>query len=262
MNQAAGDPKSSNRNGIQVIARAAAVLRALKDAPSGLSLGQIAERVSLPRSTIQRIVGALQDERLVIASAQGGGLRLGPELKALAAAANTNIIETCRLQLSDIARITGETADLSVLRGDTMIFLDQVPGTHRLRTVSAVNEVFPLTTTANGRACLAALAADKAAKLVREEYVRRDLPGDPDAFLGTLADVRATGLAYDLDEHAKGISAIGFAFRDWSGDLHAISVPIPSTRFADQRDVVEATLRKTMEQLDRMMREAPDRSSS
>ena len=35
------------KDGIQVIARAAAVLRALKDCQTGLSLGQIAERVAL-----------------------------------------------------------------------------------------------------------------------------------------------------------------------------------------------------------------------
>ena len=47
-------------DGIQVIARAAAVLRALRDAPSGLSLGALAEATGLPRSTVQRIVAALK----------------------------------------------------------------------------------------------------------------------------------------------------------------------------------------------------------
>ena len=64
--------RADSRSGIQVIARAAAVLRALKDAPAGLSLGQIAERLGLARSTVQRIVQALQDERLVIGPASGG----------------------------------------------------------------------------------------------------------------------------------------------------------------------------------------------
>lgn len=260
MAQQADDTKLISRNGIQVIARAAAVLRSLKDAPSGLSLGQIAERVGLPRSTVQRIVGALQEERLVIMSAQGGGLRLGPELTALAASASTNIVETCRLYLSDIAQTTGETADLSVMRGDKMIFLDQVPGTHRLRTVSSVGEVFPLTTTANGRSCLAALPEDQALALIGSEFTRRGIAGNPEDFLASLGETRTARLAYDRNEHTDGISAIGFAFRDWSGDLHAISVPIPSTRFADKRMAVEAALRKTQEQLERLMREGPKRS--
>ena len=55
------NPATTRRShgGIQVIARAANVLRSLEDKPDGLSLGQIAKRVSLARSTVQRIVGAL-----------------------------------------------------------------------------------------------------------------------------------------------------------------------------------------------------------
>jgi DNA-binding IclR family transcriptional regulator len=234
---------TGSRGGIQVIARAAAVLRALKDAPGGLSLGQIAAITALPRSTVQRIVAALQDERLVIASATGGGVRLGPELHALAGAARFGVVERCRPYLAELARQTGETVDLSVLRGGRMIFLDQVQGTQRLRTISSVGEVFPLTTTANGRACLAMLRGDEAAALARAEWAHGGQAGDWPALERCLDEVRATGIARDLDHHTDGISALGIAFRDGAGDLHAISVPIPSTRFADQAGPVEAALR-------------------
>ena len=164
--------EGNTRAGIQVIARAAAILRALRDDADGLSLGQIAERVGLPRSTVQRIVGALQVERLVIASSSGGSIRLGPEITALSEATRYNVVEECRLHLSELSRRLGETADLSVLRGAGMIFLDQVPGTHRLRTVSAVGDVFPLTNTANGRAALALLPEARARGLAEDEWRR------------------------------------------------------------------------------------------
>jgi DNA-binding IclR family transcriptional regulator len=128
------------------------------------------------------------------------------------------------------------------MRGVGMTFLDQVPGTHRLTTISKVDEVFPLTTTANGRACLAELPEDEALRLIEAEWARNEVAGDLPRFLQRLEDVRRTGLAYDLDEHSEGISAIGFGFRDWGGTLHAISVPMPSTRFADMKPVVEAAL--------------------
>ena len=53
------DASKATKKGIQVIARAAAVLRALENEPAGLSLGKIAQRVDLSRSTVQRIVDAL-----------------------------------------------------------------------------------------------------------------------------------------------------------------------------------------------------------
>ncbi len=231
------------RNGIQVISRAAAVLRALREDPNGLSLGQIAERVGLARSTVQRIVAALQEERLVFATGSGG-IRLGPEVTALAEAAKFNVVDLCRPLLNEIAQQTGETADLSVLRGHQMIFLDQVPGTHRLRAVSAVGDVFPLTDTANGRAVLAEMPPETAERLVLEEFRKRGLAEPWTRFAPILDDVRRTGIAYDLDEHTVGISAAGIAFSDWKGALHAVSIPVPSSRFESQKPaVVQALLR-------------------
>jgi len=219
-----------------------------------MSLGQIAERVDLPRSTVQRIVGALQSERLVISDSQGRGLRLGPELNALAEAAQYNIVEHCRLLLTELTQITGETADLSVLRGAGMIFLDQVPGTHRLRTISSVGEVFPLTNTANGRASLALLDSDKAEQLIQNEWERNSIDGNFPELLSELESIRETGLAHDLDNHTSGICAIGFAFKDWLGDIHAISVPIPSSRYESNKEQVEEALKKTAKNIAKMMK--------
>ncbi|MCW1956466.1 MAG: hypothetical protein KIH71_011190 [Roseobacter sp.] len=119
------------------------------------------------------------------------------------------------------------------MRGIGMVFLDQVPGSHRLMTVSKVGEVFPLTTTANGKACLAKLEQQEAIKLIRNEWDRNGVKRDLAEFLKQLENIKKCGLAYDLDEHACGVSAIGFAFQDWAGELHSISVPVPSTRFAE-----------------------------
>lgn len=238
------DDIENSRSGIQVISRAATVLRSLKEHPEGLSLGQIATEVGLPRSTVQRIVGALQIERLLIANTAGGGVRLGPELGALAEAAQFNTADQCRPLLADLTQATGETSDLSVMRGGKMIFIDQVPGTHRLRTVSSVGEVFPVTTTANGRACLAKLPRDTAMKYASAEATRTGAALDVDAFGKLLDQISKTGLAYDNDEHSDGISAIGFAFHDLAGELHAISVPVPSSRFARQLPEIEAAVKR------------------
>jgi DNA-binding IclR family transcriptional regulator len=247
------DETTGGRNGIQVIARAARILRALKDCPSGLSLAQLAESAALPRSTAQRIVAALQSEDLVTVADRGGRIRLGPGIGELAVAARFDVVESCRLLLNELSRTTGETVDLSVLRGPAMIFLDQVPGIHRLRAVSRVGEAFPLTTTANGRACLALLPVEEACRLAREEWDRLGVSGDLSRLVDMLDEVRATGLAYDLDEHTVGISAVGFAFRDRAGVPHAISVPIPSTRFPAVRPTVEAALRRTAAHVAKLM---------
>jgi DNA-binding IclR family transcriptional regulator len=236
------DEHKNDRGGIQVLSRAATILRILRDNQNGMSLGKIAAKAGLPRSTVQRIAGALVDERFLMSDPEGRGLRLGPELTAFAGAAQYSVVEHCRLLLTELTQKTGETADLSVMRGIGMTFLDQVPGTHRLTTLSKVDEVFPLTTTANGRSCLAQLPIEDATALIKREWKRSGVSGNMDDVLSQLEDIRRDGLAYDLDEHSIGISAIGFAFRDWSGSLHAISVPMPSTRFEEMKETVETAL--------------------
>jgi DNA-binding IclR family transcriptional regulator len=227
------------KDGIQVIARAAAVLRALKDCQTGLSLGQIADRVALPRSTVQRIVAALIDERLLVAT-RAAGVRLGPELQSLAEAARTNTVDMCRPHLTALMAATGETVDLSALRGGQMVFLDQVQGSHRLRAVSSVGEHFPLTTTANGRAALSILPEDAAVSLAQAEWGQGS--GNLPVLLTRLALARKLGFAEDNDDHTVGISAIGIAFRDFGGEVFAISLPIPTSRFAERRALVTAAL--------------------
>jgi DNA-binding IclR family transcriptional regulator len=112
-----------------------------------------------------------------------------------------------------------------------------------------VGEVFPLATTANGLACLALMPDERA-----HELFTRDLPVTPtaadlDAFQRKLDAIRKDGLAYDLDEHTPGISAIGFAFCDMSGNYHAISVPVPTLRFAGIRPLLETVLREARDKV-------------
>ncbi len=237
------------RNGIQVIGRAATILRVLRDDPEGLSLGQIAARAGLARSTVQRIVAALQEERLVT-TIGNSGIRLGPELASLAAAAKFDAVPLCRPFLNRIVEKTGETADLSVLRDGLMVFLDQVPGTHRLRAVSSVGERFPLTTTANGRATLALFPDADASKMAEAEWARSGAKSDWDALRRTLTEVRKSGIATDRDEHTEGISAVGIAMRSHLDEIYAISIPVPSHRF----DLVTALITREIQRSARELR--------
>src|SRR6202790_5541228 len=108
----------SPKNSIQVITRAVSVLRALEGEPDGLSLGQIALRVGLARSTVQRIVDALRTEQFVIAASLTAGVRLGPALIRLAASASVEFDQITRPIISDLSPTVGETGTLPVPTGN------------------------------------------------------------------------------------------------------------------------------------------------
>ena len=234
---------------IQVISRAALILRVLAQQSEGLSLGQIASRCDLPRSTVQRIVAALSDEGFVFSEGQSNGIRLGPEIQSLAQASAGDVKERMRPIMRSIAEKTGETVDLAVLKRGRMHFTDQIVGSHRLRTVSSIGETFPLTTTANGKAALACLDQAEAARLVLAELEQDRSEEKLMRILEDLEAIRRGKLATDESEHTEGISAIGFALRDPAGDIIAVSVPVPSSRFGRVRDDLVHILNKARDSI-------------
>jgi DNA-binding IclR family transcriptional regulator len=232
---------------IQVIARAAAILRALEDEPSGLSLGQIAQRVSLARSTVQRIVAALAAERFVIAASPTARVRIGPTILRLATSVQTDFVSIARPFLVKLSNELRETVDLAAVKRDHLVFIDQVIGSHRLRAVSGVGESFPLYCTANGKAYLAQLDDAAIGPLIGAAYEART-PATLttlDQLLENLRAIRQSGVAIDREEHTAGICAAGVALSDMLGNQVAISVPVPAQRFLENQDFIAGRLLAT-----------------
>ena len=223
--------------GIQVIARAAKVLRALESRPDGLSLAEIAKQVGLARSTVQRIVTALAAEEFVTEAQPGRGVRIGGGLARIAASLGSNIAEILRPHLHVLCEEVGETVDLSVLSGGSAIFIAQVPGRQRLVAVSAVGARFPLHCTANGKAILSCFSKQDALALIDKSVAEHpDNPlADAARLLREIEATRRTHLAWDIGAHTEGISAVGAAMLDVFGRPFAISIPAPSQRFASER---------------------------
>jgi DNA-binding IclR family transcriptional regulator len=220
------------RPGVQAIARAGRVLRALEAAPGGLGLADLAAAVGLPKSTVHRLVAALSDEQL-LASAPGGRIVLGGGLARLAQASLAALPVRLRPALELLAARTGETVDLAVLDGDSVRFVDQLPGPQRLRAVSSVGAVFPLHCTANGKALLAALGPERANALLPARLARftAHTITSHRALAAELEDVARSGVAFDREEHSEGICAVGAAVEGPSGPVAALSVPVPTPRF-------------------------------
>lgn len=237
----------TERSGIQVIARAAAVLRSLEQEPNGLSLGDIAKRVNLPRSTVQRIVAALGDEQFLVSASSQARVKLGPALVLLGAAADVGTEKILRPFMQDLARLADETVDLSILQSDSAVFVDQIQGTQRLVAVSAVGKAFPLHCTANGKALLALLPPQRRAGLLAGRMKRYTQKTTTDRLTleSELRDVETTDLAYDIEEHSVGICALGTAFRDVLGREFSLSIPVPAARFAGKRQHLSKLLKAT-----------------
>lgn len=235
--------------GIQVITRAAKILDALGATPNGMSLGEIAQAVDLPRSTVQRIVGALDSVQLV-RSHGVGGVRLGPALLRLIANVHTDVVAIAQPWLQALCDATGETVSLARASGLQLAIVHYVVADRELRVVPRIGMNLPLYSTSGGRALLA-LDSDEAAKvLVGEAYQAmteltvRDFP----ALLAHLTEIRRTGLAYDRGETLEGISTMAVAIDTILGRF-SISLLIPGARFKLHEDRNRAEILKCRDAL-------------
>jgi len=241
----ASTTKNTGTRGIQVIARAAKVLRSLEGEPDGLSLREIADKVGLARSTVQRIVGALVDEQLLIAATPNARVKLGPSLIRLAASANIDFGELLKPYMQDLSRLIEETVDLSVLKGKRAVFINQVAARNRrLQAVSHIGDAFPLHCTANGKALMATMAEpelDKYLKTKLEKFTPNTIT-DVIGLITEIEDFQQNLIAVDREEHTEGICAVGTSFKDPFGQVLALSVPIPAHRFSQVESVVSQAL--------------------
>lgn len=239
--------------GIQVIARAADILRALRLAPAGLSQAEVAEQVGLARSTIHRLLNALEDEGLVESDGPRGRYRLGHEVSRLAGTARRGLLASLHPKLDELSHEVNETVDLSVLDRTRATFVDQVVAPHRLRAVSAVGESFLLHCTANGKAFLAAMSPHDLARATAGALPRltEHTITDHEALAAELARVRAEGIAYDREEHSEGICAVGTVIRGLTGLSVAVSVPMPAQRFYGREQMLRDALLRWAERVER-----------
>lgn len=234
-----------------MIERAAAIMRLCRDAGLGLSLRDIADQVNLPRSTVQRIVRSLSEVGFLSAGGKANSIRLGPEAMSFSASSDVDVIEVAQPLLKQLAEVTGETVDLARLRKDHLVFINQISGSHRLRTVSAVGEVFPLHCSANGKAALAIMSPtefDAACPEILPRLTDATITSRSDLVL-EIDRVRTQGYAVDLQEHTQGICAVGVAFRDPRQTIYALSIPVPSIRFPENVAVFRQQLIETRQNL-------------
>ena len=236
-------PDGEATSSIQVLARSTAILRLLHGHPGGLSQGDIGEQLSLARSTVSRLLAALEAEGLVVTQGSRGRYRLGPELIRLASSARKNTWLDLHPLLVELSYAINETVDLSILEGDRVTFVDQVVADHRLRAVSAVGTSFPLHACANGKAILATLPEPDVRRILARklEALTPHTLTSPAAVAAELDKIRSGhGVAFDREEQSVGVCAVGVVIGVIDHDFIAVSIPVPTQRFYGREAELES----------------------
>ena len=247
------------QTGIQVIARAAEVMRVLGKNPQGMSLAEIAQEVGLPRSTVQRITNALAEEMLVEHAGQGRGVRLGPAFGQLIHQTQTDIISLTRPYMQNLTEQLQESVCLSSLSGDSIYVIARLVAERELRVVFPIGIHTPAYATASGKALLSELPEASIRELLPTQLPQiTEKTLSLGQLLEQIATVRQEKVSVDIDECIEGVSSYSVALDTYLG-LFSLAVILPTARFHLQVDVVRRQLLQCKQEIERTIGRAYNR---
>ncbi len=146
-----------NTSGTQSIDRAAQLLIAVADSDEPIGVGELAEATDLPKSTVSRLVAALERHALVQRDSLRGPLRPGPVMMRLArrGVGDRDLTELSADALRRLADASAETINLAVPTPLGVEHLSQVDSGHFIGSTNWIGRRVPHETTAVGKVFLA-----------------------------------------------------------------------------------------------------------
>lgn len=225
--------------------RGIAILELLTSHPWGLSVGEIAEQLSIPVAAAVRVLSSLVASGYVHGSGKDGHYRLSPKLPALGLAflGASGVTDLVQPILDDLAKKTGELVRIATISADKLTWVAKSQGARSglLYDPEATADVY-LPGSANGQAWLCCLQDAEIRRLVNDKDINR--PGFGSGAPRTFADLmeaidiaRQRGYASVHDSYAVGTSAMAIPImrRATRRPIGTLSVAGPSMRMTEAR---------------------------
>jgi DNA-binding IclR family transcriptional regulator len=216
------------------------ILEAFEPRERDISLGDLADRVGLPKSSVHRLLCTLVAHGFVDRDPVTRRYTLGIRLFELGSAAihERGLYGAAQPLLEELSRSTGQTCHLAVLSGTEAVYVYKVDGPANITMSSRVGGRAPCHATSIGKV-LIAWAPDELVADVRAQPMRAFTPQtitSVAAFDAELARVRAQGYALDLEEYSEGLHCAAAAVRDQTGRVtSALGIAGPRARFEGER---------------------------
>lgn len=229
--------------GTQVVQRVGSLLRQISLArETGARLSDLVESTGLTKPTVHRLLSALAVEGLLDQDDETGRWFLGPEMYVMgtAAASRFPIEEIAHPSLVRLAAATGESAFLSMRRGNETICLLREEGSFPIRSfVLTEGTRFPLGIGSAGLAILAHLdEAEREDALARLDLrgqrwgVKQSIP----AIRQTIADAQRLGYIVNPGRIVEGSWGMAAAIFDRGNrPMWALTLTGIETRFQPDR---------------------------
>lgn len=236
--------------GTQAIARCFSLLRLFDDARPQWSLVDLIAASGLKRTTVFRMMAALEAEGIVVKNARAE-YQLGSELIMLGGRAirSNHLRQLSRPFLEDLVFQTSESALLDVLwLGENRIaysmVVEEALGKHVLGMAQYIGARYPAHVTSTGKVLLAFSSAERLANIdfgALEPLTQSSIT-DSEQLFAELAAVRERGYASNVNELEVGLVSLAAPIFNLHSEVcAAITVAGPSSRITPQKrkDIAE-----------------------
>ena len=223
-------------SGTQTIDRGAQLLGLILEADEPLGISALAVRTELPKSTVSRLMAALERNGLVSQDGERGRFAAGPLMLRFARRGlGDRLVELADEPMQALAEATGETITLGAASRNAVEHLAQVGSRHYLGGTEWIGRFAPLHCTANGKVLLAFGATVLAPGAGLQAMTPKTIV-DPARLAAELESVRSEGCATAIEELELGLSALAAPVLDESGRaVAALSVSGPTLRMPTRR---------------------------
>jgi len=202
------------------------------------SITKISKELHMGLSTVHRILTTLKSRGYVIQNQQTAKYRLGIKLFELGCAVQSTkrLVEITKPYLKQLSQSTNETANLAILEGKEVIYLDTIESPEILRTEIMAGTRTPAHCTALGKVLLASFSDGEFENLYKSDGPLPSLTTNSISSLEelkkNLKKVKEQGYAVDREEYKIGINCIGVPIFGRNGEaIAAISITGPASRF-------------------------------
>lgn len=206
------------------VLKAVSILKAFEPGELELSIAQISKKVGIPKTTARRMIVTLASTGLLEQSNRTGMFKIGPALymQGNLYLQASDFLTEIRLVAGTLGELTGETITASVFDKDkfSITYVLVQDSIYPLRWDIQVGKTIPAHVTATGRAFLSELDDTEIDELFPGERlpaVTKNSITDKAELKKELAEIRQTGVAFDMERFSEGLEGAASLVRDASG---------------------------------------------
>lgn len=221
-----------SQTGTQSIDRAADLLaRVLTSGGETVTFTQLCDGAGYPRSTTSRILAALERHDLVRRDGTGGWTA-GAVIEQYASGKDRHehLVRAAMPVMESLGELTGETINLGVALGHSVVQIAQVDSAYFLGSRDWVGVDLPAHTSALGKALYAYGAIP--APTGRLDRLTAQTIADAKTLTGQFEQIRRRGYAVTMDELEIGLTGIAAPVRSGGTVVAALGLSGPTSRLA------------------------------